>query len=411
MSSITVTETVESGGGCQDCNNTQDPISLDDLKDIPDNCLFKVKEGQVTNCFDIRQLYQYYEKSKKLENPLTRTPFTDDTLNRFLEQVTKLGIAKDNKVVQRATEMEQLQADTEMLRDFLTRPMDDTDFAAMENVNWSGALSRRRHRRSFQSDRHRQHRVHDEFVLNRDGTVTHSNITMPPDLARSFESFTIEQPVRTVVRTIERTSTITPTDPEISSRRITKETVTSYTSKLPYNPAYSPQTSTTQTRTSFSLPSISTVPSTTQSNRSFNMRLAQEREDMLSASRARTTSFSISTNPFQQLPPSQQIPHIRQPVYQPPFQQQPVYQPTFQQPLYQPQALSHPMPFAITKNVEVKQQPITSETETQTTRKGAKSRKVIEEKKGPNWLITFLLIALGGLLLMFFLPKIGSLFG
>ena len=41
------------------CNNEQDPISLDDIIEIPETYLYKIKCGPIINCYDIRQLVEW----------------------------------------------------------------------------------------------------------------------------------------------------------------------------------------------------------------------------------------------------------------------------------------------------------------------------------------------------------------
>lgn len=43
---------------CADCNNSSDPITLDDFKDVPGQYIFKVEEANIVHCFDIRALYK-----------------------------------------------------------------------------------------------------------------------------------------------------------------------------------------------------------------------------------------------------------------------------------------------------------------------------------------------------------------
>jgi hypothetical protein len=481
--SLTSVVVMDKKVGCEDCNNTQDPISLDELKDIPSDFLFKVKEGAVTNCFDIRQLYLYYETSKKLENPLTRTPFSDETLDKFLKQVTKLGIAKDNKVVQRATEMEQLAADTEMLRDFLTRPVDEQDIALMEQVDWSRGLrpSRHHHRRSFH--RPRLHETQDEIFVNNDGTVTRSNITMPASLARAlgvdyrrqpsseqrsnaprtFITSSIAStasPIRTVThRTIETTTTYSPSP--MATPPLKKETVITTTSSfgsLPSNPIYNPRPAmTSATQSGFS---VSNAPNGTngRSSSSFNMTLAQERENMLAASRAQprttnsrgssastssldayggsgsygehTVSFSMSPSiyrgyeepqsfqgsmPFYQGPsqsyqgpmqgPSQSYQGPMQSPMQSPShfyqsQQNSPVNPGYQQYYQQQRSYQHSVPVSqqqIRPAAHISSQESTQKRDT-TKSKPNKNQNT----SNSNWIITFLLIALGGFFLAYF---------
>lgn len=149
------TQVVTQESVCADCNNTQDPITLDDIKDIPSKFLFKVTENNVTNCFDIRHLYEYYDKSKKLENPLTRTPFDDKTLDRFLKQVVELKIAKDNPAVQTAANRSD-NTDVNELRALLTDISDDDD---------DSHRHRRRRHRSYHRPIRQQETVSSFLVL------------------------------------------------------------------------------------------------------------------------------------------------------------------------------------------------------------------------------------------------------
>lgn len=91
----------EKSNECQDCNNSTDPITLEDLADIPAEFLFKVKDGGVTHCFDIRSLHQYYQKCGKLENPLNREVFSEDTLDAFLKKIIQLGLTTEEEPLRR----------------------------------------------------------------------------------------------------------------------------------------------------------------------------------------------------------------------------------------------------------------------------------------------------------------------
>lgn len=97
----TKTETTVTGGGtgsgCEDCNNSSDPITLEDFADIPSEFVFKVRDKAVTHCFDIRSLHQYYEKSGKLENPLNRAVFSEETLDEFLKRIIQLGLTSESQ--------------------------------------------------------------------------------------------------------------------------------------------------------------------------------------------------------------------------------------------------------------------------------------------------------------------------
>ena len=41
------------------CNNFRDPISLESIVEIPEKYLYRIKCGNVINCYDIRQLSQW----------------------------------------------------------------------------------------------------------------------------------------------------------------------------------------------------------------------------------------------------------------------------------------------------------------------------------------------------------------
>jgi hypothetical protein len=105
---------------CEECNNESDPITLEDLKEVPAEFLFKVKDDKVTHCFDIRSLYKYYDSCGKLENPLTRTIFSEDTLNLFLKRVIQLGLTSEKsatKIRTERTEQEQERERQELLEE------------------------------------------------------------------------------------------------------------------------------------------------------------------------------------------------------------------------------------------------------------------------------------------------------
>ena len=43
------------------CNNFEDPVSLDSIIEIPEKYLYRIKCGNIINCYDIRQLVQWLE--------------------------------------------------------------------------------------------------------------------------------------------------------------------------------------------------------------------------------------------------------------------------------------------------------------------------------------------------------------
>lgn len=405
--------------GCEDCNNTQDPISLDDIKDIPSNFLFKVKEGNVTNCFDIRPLYEYYEKSKKLENPLTRTPFSDETLDRFLKQVTSLNIAKDNKVIQKATEAAQTLEDREMLRQFLTHDV---------NCYERGSSDRR-------SRRHRRHQ--DPFVRREQTPSTSTtNIFLSPSVARLLG---VDVEIRTTTTTFPP-QTPTPERPFVS--RFSEEPQTPTLRKTFVNPFIEePRRPQRQT------PDV-------QNNRGLNRDLIQQREMLLSSSRPGGSSggggFHSSNNDnnfytpqnFQNpLPqthmmqtPITQTQFVQNPFVQNPFHQTPLMQTPFfeshqflQNPFTQTQFVQNPFvqypqtqtqfsqtPFAQTPferkqdEVEILQEvPFQFSNLEEQTQVPVAAQTSEGKKKKTNWLLIMILILLGGLFLALLFKKMG----
>jgi len=134
--SATVTETVAIGG-CEDCNNASDPITLEDIKDIPSEFVFKVQDKTVTHCFDIRALHQYYEKCGKLENPLNRSVFSEETLDEFLKRIIQLGLSTEG-------EQDEIRQDRERQEAIALNggEDDDDDFEIVTTVYRHGAHRR-----------------------------------------------------------------------------------------------------------------------------------------------------------------------------------------------------------------------------------------------------------------------------
>ena len=62
------------------CNNEQDPISLDDIVEIPEKYLYKIKCGNVINCYDIRQLVHWL-KTGHNKDPLCGNIIPNEIVN------------------------------------------------------------------------------------------------------------------------------------------------------------------------------------------------------------------------------------------------------------------------------------------------------------------------------------------
>lgn len=103
--------------GCEDCNNQSDPVTLEDFRELPPQYLFKVHDANVTHCFDIRSLHEYYEKTGKLENPLTRAVFSKEALDAFLARVVQLGLTPSQDAKRMADERTEQEQERERIRE------------------------------------------------------------------------------------------------------------------------------------------------------------------------------------------------------------------------------------------------------------------------------------------------------
>jgi len=78
-----------------ECTNDRDPISLEDLKDIPLKYRIEIPTGQTNEkgfplefCYDIRQLAPAFSATRK--NPLSNAPFTEDNVILLVRKVSNL---------------------------------------------------------------------------------------------------------------------------------------------------------------------------------------------------------------------------------------------------------------------------------------------------------------------------------
>ena len=71
------------------CNNISEPFSQEDISDIPEKYLFRLKSGNTYNCFDIRELL-YWIKSNPID-PLT---------NEYLSETTIIDIINKAKEIE-----------------------------------------------------------------------------------------------------------------------------------------------------------------------------------------------------------------------------------------------------------------------------------------------------------------------
>jgi hypothetical protein len=180
---------------CEDCNNASDPITLEDFTEVPSQFIFKVrdavgtvgaddnKSSGVTHCFDIRALYEYYDKCGKLENPLNRTAFSESTLNEFLSRVIELGLSKETTP----------QA--------VLRQRDDEEesphFEEIVTIHrWRGGHSERHHHHSSQRRRPGRRNVTVSSSLMQ--ALGGSRVELPPPIRPSPRSPLIERPARKV---------------------------------------------------------------------------------------------------------------------------------------------------------------------------------------------------------------------
>jgi ankyrin repeat protein len=78
-----------------ECTNDRDPISLEELKDIPLKYRIEIPTGQTNEkgfplefCYDIRQLAPAFSATRK--NPLSNAPFTEDNVILLVRKVSNL---------------------------------------------------------------------------------------------------------------------------------------------------------------------------------------------------------------------------------------------------------------------------------------------------------------------------------
>lgn len=135
---------------CQDCNNATDPITLEEIGDIPGEFVFRVKDDKVTHCFDIRALHQYYESAGKLQNPLTRTLFSEETLAEFLKRIVELGLSRPKEV----SRIREDRLEQERERDRLRELEDIRAALGAEAEEFMGPPDANEHHRAY----HHQHR-------------------------------------------------------------------------------------------------------------------------------------------------------------------------------------------------------------------------------------------------------------
>lgn len=74
------------GGNKDECYNETDPISIEDIKDIDPQFIFKKKIGKKTFCYDIRLLSEWVMKNPDTAvNPFTNIQFDKETLDAIKE--------------------------------------------------------------------------------------------------------------------------------------------------------------------------------------------------------------------------------------------------------------------------------------------------------------------------------------
>lgn len=78
----------------QNCNNVQDPISLENLKDIPNEYLYTISCFGKNNCYDIRDLIQYLNTGNK-RDPLCGIPLPNEILQNIYTRANELGLNKN----------------------------------------------------------------------------------------------------------------------------------------------------------------------------------------------------------------------------------------------------------------------------------------------------------------------------
>lgn len=291
---------------------------------------------------------RYYESSGKLENPLNRSVFSEETLDRFLKRVIELGISpeKNSKTIKRERKIQELERQEEILDEQIRLRNERTDERG----------SRQRH----------HHRTRGTETSTSSGGRRPRNVTISTTLIRSidmggsgtaFETRLFSSPSRSSPST---TANVTPSRPISTFSPYTPASSPNMSNQEPLSPMKKQAATVTripffQPQQTFNFQETHSLPS-----RDYTA-LATARESILAASRPSSMSSGgggggnnnnipyseIQTPPFHlqqqyQVPPvynhlmvheSPSPPHLE--IYMP--QRQPFHAQQQQQPFYVPQ--------------------------------------------------------------------------
>lgn len=73
-----------------------DPISLESIKDIPEQYVIRLKEHNHTFCFDIRTLHGWFQTGRR-GNPKTNEEFSSANILKIKKKFLKLGLVLDEE--------------------------------------------------------------------------------------------------------------------------------------------------------------------------------------------------------------------------------------------------------------------------------------------------------------------------
>ena len=88
----------------RNCNNEDDPITLDPIAELEDKYLIEVPCGNITNCYDIRSLGRWVDEGNE-KDPLCGNPMSRATINLLNRKRAALGVQQYGEV--RAERMEE----------------------------------------------------------------------------------------------------------------------------------------------------------------------------------------------------------------------------------------------------------------------------------------------------------------
>uniref|UniRef100_A0A6C0BNA4 Uncharacterized protein n=1 Tax=viral metagenome TaxID=1070528 RepID=A0A6C0BNA4_9ZZZZ len=317
----------ESGTGCEECNNPSDPITLEDFSEVPAEFIFKVREKNVVHCFDIRALHQYYDKCGKLENPLNRMAFSEETLDEFLKRIIQLGLSTEDE--------------GERIRERRHEP-DDDDEDEVEIITVFRHGDQRRHR-------HGRRRRWGNVSMSSAILEAMSGSGNP--IARAVIDYGLDQdmPARRPPRPLGRRATYHRPPPPGPGRPTMSETI--QRTERPQRTVAFGQSHQSgpplKKQVSFpARPTHALTPHATVSGRDYHAHSIQH-ESLLAASRpgaSGSRADSFSTNPSPLLVVDRPLPRPERPVldsfYQGPMPQGPLQNPP--SPSFQPAAASPP---------------------------------------------------------------------